>query len=151
MCSGKSEETRYLRGTMRRKHIIAAGAVLLPVAPIQACQYEGSAPEDAEEEASEARQALSYTTFYISNPTGRADKLRVTASIESGAGQVSAMHIFDINSLYAMIDVPCGDASCMATEELYGCLDYGVVPVVVDYTGAVKPRLHFWFYDCDAP
>lgn len=138
---------------MSNKHIFAVTALFLLAAPLQACLSENPDTDesDGEEDVAEAQQALSYKTFYISNPTGtgKSYKLKVTASIPSGTGKIYEVDIFNINSPYAMIDVSCGGAvSCSATRNLYGCTNYGTVPVTVEYSGAVVPKLTYWFYDC---
>jgi hypothetical protein len=137
---------------MHKKHILALPALLLLCAPMQACMYDSTEPDDVElnETIDEAQQALSYRIFYVSNPNGKSNKLQVTASIPSGTGKVYGIHIFDISSPYSMMDISCGGVvSCSGTRSLpAGCINYGSVPVTVDYSGSVAPKLTYWFTDC---
>ena len=117
------------------------------------CQAPVVATEDQENVGS-TQEALTVRsrTFYISNPksyankyTGKSKALRVTAKIPLGSSLV------DINfnqSIWAIDGISCSGTYCSATRYLYGCQNYGTIPVTVDYTGYGTPSLSYWFTDC---
>ncbi|MFH1620514.1 MAG: hypothetical protein ABIB04_00325 [Patescibacteria group bacterium] len=140
-------------------------AVLTPSCVLSECT-DGECAENNEtsyEETGQVQDAVTvkkYKTFYVSNPpssannyTRKANKLKVTATIPSG-GKITAMHIFDMYGIYAMMDIYCsGTTSCTGTKTLPGgCRNYGSVPVIVEYsyssTSPKTPSLTYWFYDC---
>ena len=124
---------------------------------IQDQDGECQAPVEAtgnQENTDSTQQALTFKsrTFYVSNPksaankyTGKSKALRVTATIPSGN------RLYDINfmqSIWAIDGVSCSGTYCSATRTLYGCQNYGTIPVTVDYAGAGTPSLSYWFTDC---
>ena len=145
---------------MLNKRLITVTMLLMMATQLQACLYDDPDIDqtdddsdvvqiDDKERTAEEEKALSHRIFYISNPNGKSYKLRITASIPSGTGKIDHVNIFGTDDPYSMITVSCGGVqSCTSTQTLYGCINYGTVPVSVEYTGSVLPRLTYWFYDC---
>ena len=145
----------FLSATFASSLVLLAGCTV----PMDECD-QGAADNDtclnteSEENVDQTQQGLTVKsrTFYVSNPksaankyTGKGKALRVTATIPSGSTLV------DINfnkSVWAINYVPCSGTYCSGTRTLYGCRNYGTIPVTVEYTGAGTPSLKYWFTDC---
>ena len=125
--------------------------VLWLVLALNGCDY-GTAPDEADDPAYEvATGALStyVRTFYVSNPDGKSNRVRLTASITSGTGQLVSMSLTDSSPVFIeYLGMACSGQSCVKSKSL-SCRNYGSMRVDVEYTGSVRPRLQYYFTNCN--
>jgi hypothetical protein len=113
---------------------------------------ERDAPLDALQDLPPAPTSAVYP-FTIFNPDGKSKTVRVTAEIKSGTGVVTSIGVRDSSPFVEIFDMACdigalGSKKCQTFKYALPCQNYGNMVADVEYTGSVRPTLHYWFDNC---
>ena len=156
-----------LRSTIQY-HAITFAVLSALAAAAPACDPEddvaeldgASEPEASEPEArvndlqaAMPEPASAVYPFTIFNPDGKSKNVRVTAEIKSGDGVVTSIGVSDSSPFVEEFDMQCqlgalGTKKCQTYKYGLVCKNYGNMVAHVEYTGSVRPTLHYWFDNC---